>query len=142
MLSQYKNINQIISANKSITAERFDRTKSEFFSFDAENSIYSNKEIIEGLDSSKVEMHVYAGDTWLTGNHKIQFQTKIPEFRDKITNKLININGAIGIDVYSEFNNLKLTAGKFKIAINFFNNLIGSYDRHHLRIDEISPDKF
>ena len=142
MLSQYKNINQIISANKSIPAERFDRTKSEFFSFDAENSIYSNKEIIEGLDSSKVEMHVYAGDTWLTGNHKIQFQTKIPEFRDKITNKLININGAIGIDVYSEFNNLKLTAGKFKIAINFFNNLIGSYDRQHLRIDEISPDKF
>jgi hypothetical protein len=80
MLSQYKNINQIISANKSITAERFDRTKSEFFSFDAENSIYSNKEIIQGLDSSKVEMHVYAGDSWLTGNHKIQFQTKIPEF--------------------------------------------------------------
>lgn len=141
MLSQYKNINQIISANKSITAERFDRTKSEFFSFDAENSIYSNKEIIKGLESSKVEMHVYAGDSWLTGNHKIQFQTKIPEFRDKTTNKLINIDGAIGIDVYSEFNNLKLTAGKFKIAINFFNNLIGSYDRQHLRIDEISPDR-
>jgi hypothetical protein len=141
MLTQYKNINQIKSAKKSISADRIDRSKAEFLSYDIQESVYSNTSIVNGSDSSKIEMHVYAGDSWLTGNHQVQFQTKIPEFRDKTTNQLIKINNAVGIDLYSEFNNLKLTAGNFKIAINFFKNLIGSYSRQHLRIDEISTDR-
>jgi hypothetical protein len=141
MLNQYKNIDQIKSAKQSISADRIDRTKSEFLSYDIEESVYSNKNIINGLDSSKIEMHVYAGDSWLTGNHQVQFQTKIPEFRDKITNQIIRIDSAIGIDLYSEFNNLKLTSGNFRIAINFFKNLIGNYNKQHLRIDEISTDR-
>ena len=141
MLTQYKNINQIKSAKKSISADRIDRSKAEFLSYDIQESVYSNTSIVNGSDASKIEMHVYAGDSWLTGNHQVQFQTKIPEFRDKTTNQLIKINNAVGIDLYSEFNNLKLTAGNFKIAINFFKNLIGSYSRQHLRIDEISTDR-
>jgi hypothetical protein len=141
MLTQYKNINQIKSAKKSISADRIDRSKAEFLSYDIQESVYSNTNIVNGSESAKIEMHVYAGDTWLTGNHQVQFQTKIPEFRDKTTNQLIKINNAVGIDLYSQFNDLKLTAGNFKIVINFFKNLIGSYSRQHLRIDEISTDR-
>ena len=141
MLNQYKNINEIKSTKQSISGERIDRSKTEFVSYDANDATYFNDDIINVTDDSRVELHVYTGDSWLTGNHKIQYQTKIPEFRDKDTNQLIQINSALGIDLYSEFENLKLTAGNFRIAINFFKNLIGSYELQHLRIDEISPDR-
>ena len=141
MLSQYQNTAQINSAINSISADRFDRTKTEFFAYDLQESIVSNKDIINVTDASRIEMHVYTADTWITGNHKIQFQTKLPEFKDSVTNKTINVDSAIGIDIYSEFKKLNLTAGTFRVAINFFKNLIGSYEQQHLRIDEISPDR-
>ena len=141
MLNQYKNINEIKSTKQSISGERIDRSKTEFVSYDSNDATYFNDDIINVTDDSRVELHVYTGDSWLTGNHKIQYQTKIPEFRDKDTKRLIQINSALGIDLYSEFENLKLTAGNFRIAINFFKNLIGSYELQHLRIDEISPDR-
>ena len=141
MLSQYKNTAQINSAINSISADRFDRTKTEFFAYDLQESVVSNKNIINVTDASRIEMHVYTVDTWITGNHKIQFQTKLPEFKDSVTNKTINVDSAIGIDIYSEFKKLNLTAGTFRVAINFFKNLIGSYEQQHLRIDEISPDR-
>ena len=141
MLSQYKNTAQINSATNSVSADRFDRTKTEFFAYDLQESIVSNKDIINVTDASRIEMHVYTVDTWITGNHKIQFQTKLPEFKDSVTNNIINVDSAIGIDVYSEFKKLNLTAGTFRVAINFFKNLIGSYEQQHLRIDEISPDR-
>ena len=141
MLNQYKNIDQINSATKSISGERIVRSKSEFASYDLVEPVYLNTDIVNVSDDTKIEFHVYSNDTWLTGNHKIQFQTKLPEFKDKNTNAIIPISTAIGIDLYSEFEKLKLTAGNFRIALNFFKNLIGSYERQHLRIDEISPDR-
>ena len=141
MLNQYKNIDQIKSATQSVSGERIVRTKSEFASYDLVEPVYLNTDIINVSNDNRIEFHVYSNDTWLTGNHKIQFQTKIPEFKDKATNAIIPINTAIGIDLYSEFEKLKLTAGNFRIAFNFFKNLIGSYERQHLRIDEISPDR-
>ena len=141
MLSQYKNTVQINSAINSVSADRFDRTKSEFFAYDLQESIVSNKDIINVTDASRIEMHVYTADTWITGNHKIQFQTKLPEFKDSVTHKTIDVDSAIGIDIYSEFKKLNLTSGTFRVAINFFKNLIGSYEQQHLRIDEISPDR-
>jgi hypothetical protein len=142
MLTQYKNIEQIQLASGSISAERLSRSKTEFASFDAEDVIYFNTEINKQDESQRVEMHVYAGDTWITGNHRIQLQTKIPEYRNKQTNELIKFPAQpVAIDLYDEFERLKLTSGTFRIAINFFKNLIGSYDQQHLRIDEISPDR-
>ena len=141
MLNQYKNINQIKSTKKSISGERIDRSKTEFVSYDSNEATYFNDDIVNVTDDNRIELHVYTGDSWLTGNHKIQFQNKIPEFRDKDTKQLIQINNAIGIDIYSQFENLNLTAGNFRFAVNFFKNLIGSYELQHLRIDEISPDR-
>ena len=142
MLTQYKNIEQIQTASGSISAERLSRSKTEFASFDAEEAIYFNTEINKQTEDQRVEMHVYAGDTWITGNHRIQLNTKIPEYRNKQTNALIQFPAQpLAIDLYAEFERLKLTAGTFRIAVNFFKNLIGSYDLQHLRIDEISPDR-
>jgi len=142
MLTQYKNIEQIQTASGSISAERLSRSKTEFASFDAEEAIYFNTEINKQAEDQRVEMHVYAGDTWITGNHRIQLNTKIPEYRNKQTNALIQFPAQpLAIDLYAEFERLKLTAGTFRITVNFFKNLIGSYDLQHLRIDEISPDR-
>lgn len=140
MLNQYKNIDEIKTAKNAVSADRIAQTKKEFLSYDLQQTYFSNKEILNATSDSKLELHVYSGDNWITGNHRITFQTKIPEYRDK-QNKLINIDSAIGIDLYKELETLKLTTGKFKFVINFFKNLIGSYERQHLRIDEISPDR-
>jgi len=76
MLTQYKNIEQIQTASGSISAERLSRSKTEFASFDAEEAIYFNTEINKQAEDQRVEMHVYAGDTWITGNHRIQLNTR------------------------------------------------------------------
>jgi hypothetical protein len=142
MLTQYKNINQIQTASGSISAERLSSSKTEFASFDAEEAIYFNEEINKQTEDQRVEIHVYAGDTWITGTHRVQLETKVPEYRNKQTNALIQFPAQpLAINLYNEFDKLKLTSGTFRIAVNFFKNLIGSYDLQHLRIDEISPDR-
>jgi len=142
MLTQYKNIDQILLATSSISAERFSRSKTAFLSFDADDSIYLNADITQQRAEQRVELHVYNNQTWLTGNHNVTLQSKIPEYRDNVSNKLIKFDAQpIAIDLYKEFETLKLTAGNFRIAVNFFKNLIGNYEKQHLRIDEISPDR-
>ena len=119
MLTQYKNINQIQTASGSISAERLSTSKTEFASFEDE-IVYFNTDINKQDDSQRVEMHVYAGDTWITGNHKVQLQTKIPEYRNKQTNKLIQFPAQpLAIDLYNEFNQLKLSAGLFVLLLIF-----------------------
>ena len=141
MLNQYKNITDIKSTTKSISAERIDRTKLDVVTYSTQQPIFFNTDIINSTDDSRLEFHVYVDDSWITGNHKIQLQRKVPQYIDKATNKPISIINPIAIDIFSEFNKLKLTSGNFRFAINFFKNLIGSYERQHLRIDEISPDR-
>jgi len=141
MLTNYKNIEQIQTAEKSISADRIDKTKTEFFSYDPVRVI-PVPDILKQDDYNKIEFHVYAGDTWITGNHSIQLESKIPEYRSTDTNGIITLpNAPVAINLYKEFENLKLTSGNFRFVINFFKNLIGNYERQHLRIDEISPDR-
>lgn len=142
MLTQYKNIDQIQTASGSISAERFSRSKTDFLSFDAEESIYFNTDITKQTEQQRVELHVYSDDTWITGNHKVSIESKIPEYRNKSTNQLIKFPAQpVAIDLYKQLESLKLTAGQFRIIVNFFINLIGNYEKQHLRIDEISPDR-
>ena len=139
MLNQYKNINENQNA-KSFSAERIDRTKLNLISYDSDAAYYVNNNIITDANS-KLELHVYSGETWLTGNHSIQTKTSNPDVTNKTTNQTFSLNNPIGIDLYQELENLKLTAGNFRFVINFFKNLIGSFDQQHLQIDEISPDR-
>ena len=142
MLTQYKNIDQIKNTVRSISGERISNRKLQFASYDINESVYFNTDITTQTDASRIEMHVYSDDTWITGTHKIGIKNNIPQYRDKITNELITFGSQpVAIDVYDEFSKLQLTAGTFRIAVNFFKNLIGSFERQHLRIDEISPDR-
>ena len=142
MLDQYKNIAQIQAKNGSISAERLSKSKTNFISFDADESIYFNPAISSQGFESRTELHVYNNNTWITGTHAVQKLNKIPEYRDKITNRPITFPAIpVAIDIYNEFKQLNLTSGNFNIVVNFFKNLVGSYDRQHLRIDEISPDR-
>ena len=141
MLTQYKNIDRINTAAKSVAATRFVKSKSDLFSYIANQTVIPNTDILTGTVDNRIEFHVYSNDTWISGNHKISFQNQIPEFKDSITNQSINVNTAIGFDIYNEFEKLNITSGNFRIVLNFFKNLIGSFEQQHLRIDEISPDR-
>ena len=142
MLKQYSNINQIKSARKSTTAQRLPQSKEQIISVLDKSQTYApNTNITNDNVDNRVEFHIYSDDTWVSGNHKISLQNNNKEFRDKITNRTIRINNGIGIDIYQQFEDLQITSGNFTIVLNFFKNLIGSFERQHLRIDEISPDR-
>jgi len=142
MITQYKNIEQIQTATKSISATRIEQAKTDLLSYSTNERVVHVDEIVSPTNQIRTELHVYSGDSWITGNHKVQLQTKIPQYRDALTNQLINFNSQpAALDLQSEFDTLKLSSGNFRIAINFFKNLIGSYEQQHLRIDEISPDR-
>ena len=140
MLDQYKNIDEIQTAINSVSGNRFDPSKSQLMAYDI---IVSPKIThLDNVHDQKYEIHFYSGDSWITGNHQVTPIQKLPEYRDKITNKLINFSGSpIAINLYDELSQLKLNAGKFKFVVNFFENLIGDYNEQYIRIDEISPDR-
>ena len=92
MLNQYKNIDQIMSADKSVSADRISKSKTEFLDFDANEQIFFNSDILKQDSGQQIELHVYANTTWITGNHNVNIQSKIPEYRDKDTKKSINLN--------------------------------------------------
>jgi hypothetical protein len=142
MLNQYKNINQIVSASKSSTGDRISKSKTEFFGSQQDAKYVQVPDITRQTDDIKLEFHVYAGDSWITGNHQVQNQSKIPNYVDKNTKAPITFPAQpVAINISQEFENLKLSAGNFRIVINFFKNLIGNYNEQYLRIDEISPDR-
>ena len=141
MLMQYKNIEEIKTSKGAISAERITRTKKEFLSYDAQETYFANKEILKVTDNSRIEFHVYSGDNWITGNHKINFQNKIPPLRDQ-QRKTVTANSAIGIDFYNELQSLKLTSGNFKFIINF--PVVRDSDRMFIdpKVSDLWSDKF
>jgi len=140
MLNQYKNINQIRNRTKSVNGERISSNKSSFVSIDTTTGVYFNNDITLQSKNQCVELHVHSDNSWITANYKVTPQQKIPEYRDKSTNTLINLNKPLAINLYSELDSLNLTPETYDITINFFKNLIGSYAKQHLRVEEISPD--
>ncbi len=142
MLTQYKNITQIDASRNSISGQRFTTHQLDLVSYPTFTQKYPIvNSIVENDGDTRLELHVYSSESWITGNHKVQQLTKIPKFTDKITNKKINLNNPLAIDLRKEFDSLKLSAGTFRIVVNFFKNLIGSYEQQYLCIDEISTDR-
>tara|TARA_R110000851_G_scaffold16527_3_gene53659 strand:- start:4153 stop:7734 length:3582 start_codon:yes stop_codon:yes gene_type:complete len=142
MLNQYKNINEIVNSKTSLSGVRISNKQSEFFSKDLDNSYYFNDKILSRTNESRIEFHIYSNDTWISGNHKVNLLTEKFEYRDKNTNKSIDFpGGQVSINISKQLNDLKINAGNYRVAVNFFENLIGNYERQHLRIDEISSDR-
>jgi len=142
MLTQYKNITQLTSAANAVVAQRLNTQQLDLLSFaPRERKYIPVNEIKENNGTNRIELHVYSGDSWLSGIHQVQQITKIPEYTNLVTNQKINLYNPIAIDLRKEFDALKISAGSLRIVVNFFKNLIGSYEQQYLRIDEISPDR-
>jgi|19_taG_2_1085344.scaffolds.fasta_scaffold02111_1 hypothetical protein len=141
MLKQYSNIDEILNADKSLSGIRLPKKSSDLLSFPLNRRIDFDSTVAPSVDSL-LEFHVYANDTWITGEHTLPVTNESATFTNTDTNQDIPLNGVpINIDLFSQFDNLNLTAGNYRFVINFFENLIGSYARQHLKVDEISPDR-
>ena len=139
MLDQYKNIEQISLAKQSISAQRIDTVQLQNINSNFADPVYFDNTII---NKSTVELHLYSGNAWVSGQHKVQSLPIAPVYFDSITNIEIRFDSQpYVLDIYQRLQDLKISNGKYKIAVNFFENLIGGYDQQHLRIDEISPDR-
>jgi len=133
MLTQYKNIDEIKTATKSISATRLESSKS---------NLLSHKIDVSFLNDNTTEIHFYSGDSWVTGNHYVNTNNTIPDYQDMTLNRRIQFRGEpVAIDLNNELNSLNLKSGKFTTVVNFFKNLIGNYNEQYLRIDDISPDR-
>jgi hypothetical protein len=133
MLTQYKNINEIKAATKSISATRLESTKA---------NLLSHKIDVSVLNNNTTEIHFYSGDSWVTGNHQVNINNAIPDYQNLILNRNLQLRGEpVAIDLNNELNSLNIKSGKFTTVVNFFKNLIGNYNEQYLRIDDISPDR-
>jgi len=140
MLNQYSNIDQILNSKESLNARRLDSVDYQLLDYPDYRISYNAQ--LDSTSTQKVEFHVYSNDTWITGNHSIQASSLSPNITDTETDTFIPFPFAsLDINLYSEFNSLGLTAGNFRFVLNFFENLIGSYDNQHLKVSEISPDR-
>ena len=143
MLSQYKNIDKILSSTKATQGQRFSDKEIELLSSPALKYAWKNNILASDSRDNGIEFHVYSGDTWITGNHRIDLQ---PKNRITYTDPENNVDYRLPakpwqINLFNEFNNLNIQKGEYRIAVNFFTNLIGSYESQKLKIDEISPDR-
>lgn len=133
MLQQYKNKDKFIIGPN--TGRRFTTA--------ADNLL--QRQITEtNFSETFVELHVYSGDNWITGNHT----TPVLKQSDQIIQNVLKHNqqsefygSPIILDVFKEFRNLGLSTGNFSFVVNFFKNCIGSYQNQYLYVDEVSPDR-
>ena len=142
MLTQYKNIDKILNAKTSISGERFvDSKKSKFKYADILYPVSRNIEV--NTPNANIELHIYANDTWITGNHTVKTTPAVTNnIKDPVTGQTINFNSVpVTIDLYKELDALKINGGKFRFVVNFHKNLIGNYSTQHLAIEQISDDR-
>ena len=143
MISKFKNIDKILDSNRAIQGQRF--LDKEIALFSSPPDKYRWKNNIWAGDASKngIEFHVYSGDTWITGNHRVDIRPKTQTtFTNPETNDEFRLQATPWqINLFDQFNELNIQQGEYRIALNFFTNLIGSYESQKLKIDEISPDR-
>ena len=141
-MKQYKNISDIQNAIKSISAEYYTVQDLNLLT----GQLAYNNDIIFPVNlpnKNRLELHLYGGDTWITGNHAVIPLPQLPQFIDSISSQPITFQQTlIGIDTRNTIiNQFQISSGKYEVVVNFFKNLIGSYEQPHLIIDEISPDR-
>ena len=78
MLTQYKNIEQILIASRSLSAERY--TASDVSDF--QTNVTFNDDIIQRDISDRIELHVYLDQTCITADHNVPTVVSIPQYYD------------------------------------------------------------
>ena len=110
MITQYKNIDQIQTAAKSVIATRLEKSKTDLLSYSADERISRVFELTRPTNSSRTELHVYSGDSWITGNHKVQLQTKIPTSLPKRLSPVSTFTTTFGKNVKAKITKLQQQA--------------------------------
>tara|TARA_R100000908_G_scaffold351_1_gene169 strand:+ start:14372 stop:18511 length:4140 start_codon:yes stop_codon:yes gene_type:complete len=149
MLKQYKNLDEILNADKSISGNRIQEKSRSLLSYPLNNRIEFNPSISPGAQlydyNNQMELHVYSDQTWISGEYDVPDANSSPPnspFFDTDLNTSINFpSNWLNIPLYDEFKKLQITSGQFRFVINFFKNCIGSYNQQYLKVDEISPDR-
>jgi len=136
MLKQYSNIENINNATNAIAGERYSSIDKSLF----KDTTFPYVPIPLTSVNSSNELHVYSGDSWITAKHNILLTDYNNPIFDNDGNE-IQLTQPVKFNISETLTNLKLTSGNYKIVINFFENIIGSYNRQLLAIDEISPDR-
>jgi len=131
MLAQYKNIDDILVSTAPINGKRIDIRKNSIQQFIDEQVIYLNDVELP----TTCELHVYSGKSWITGNHSVKL--------DLITDLSLPVSlyNPIKIPILQTIRDTKLVAGTYRTCVNFFTNILGSYNDQYLSIQEISPDR-
>jgi hypothetical protein len=83
-MKQYKNISDIQNAIKSISAEYYTVQDLNLLTgqFAYNNDI---KFPVNLPNKNRLELHLYGGDTWITGNHAVTPLPQLPQFIDSRT---------------------------------------------------------
>jgi len=133
MLSVFNNERQLKGTRTTLKADHFAPVDSDLISI-KDYDIKLNR-----TDNLVVEFHVYttSGERYLSGNHKIDGYT-------------IERNGAregqgsttaLVVDIYKNLTDLGITRGQYKVDVNTYYDLLGSYTGDKLFVYEISPSR-
>ena len=133
MLKQYSNNEQIIESIGSIEAQRY-------LESDRNTFLRNNLKFKFNYPLKDTEFHVYADEDWITANYDLNGPVFYGPIYDNDNNEIV-LNNAVKLNIYQEFENLNLSAGNYRYIINFFENVIGSYNSPALVIDKISPNR-
>lgn len=144
MLKQYKNLDEILNSDKSISGNRIQAKSKALLSYPLNSRIDFNPGMAPSSRNA-FELHIYSDQTWLTGRHAIPNRSSSPPgapFFDVDLNSNVNFpSDLINIPLHDLFQGLQISSGQYRFVINFFQNWIGSYNEQYLKVDEISPDR-
>ena len=138
MINQYSNINEILAAPSSISAQRFTITDRNTFLRNSEQFIFAN-----ASSNTDTEFHVYADQDWITAKHDSVNIMSVNYLADIVDNdgNILPTNYLKRLDIFQQFLDLNLTSGNYRFIINFFENKIGSFNTPAFAIDKIAPNK-
>jgi len=138
MINQYSNINEILAAPSSISAQRFTITDRNTFLRNPEQFIFANASL-----NTDTEFHVYADQDWITAKHDSVNIMSVNYLADIVDNdgNILPTNYLKRLDIFQQFLDLNLTSGNYRFIINFFENKIGSFNTPAFAIDKIAPNK-
>ena len=136
MLTQYTNKDKLLNESKATNAERYDANDLDLF----KKSVFQYGEVNLGTANASNEFHVYSGDTWITGKHKVDLENFDQAAFTK-DGAQIQLTSPVKFKLSQELRKLELTSGNYRIILNFFVNILGSYNAPLMAIDDISPDR-
>lgn len=136
MLQQYKNIDSILSSTVGQTATRLPDT------VQVTTQLYYDTELSQHGSEIRWELHLYRNQTWATGDHDItQWAEPIVRINPATELPIQFAAQPIAFNISPYIQAFNITQGEFRIVVNSFKNLIGSYESPKIRIEEISPDR-